>query len=263
MARICDSSGGKPPHSKRAKLQRTVSRLLRGFLLALVVLGVAAGLGRAWFLRDFAQRAEPSRVSAMHALGIVDPIESTRFQGAVDIDSGYAAHPMSTLMHVLPGAAYLAFGALQFSSSFRRRHLRWHRVAGRCLIIAAVAGSLSALVLGLVAPFAGNRERLVITLFGVWWLVATLAGYAAIRRGDRRAHRQWMIRGYSVALAISLIRVVLMVFSLFLMPYGYTTRAIFMLALWSGWIVSVIAAEAWIASTLDAAHHDARDVVAL
>ena len=70
--------------------------------------------------------------------------------------------------------------------------------------------------------------------------------FVAIRNGQVALHREWMIRAFSVLIGISTIRVVGIAFDLTLTPAGYGPRELFALSLWTGWIISLGAAELWI-----------------
>lgn len=71
----------------------------------------------------------------------------------------------------------------------------------------------------------------------------------AIRRGQVARHREWMIRAFAVALGISTVRVVGTVFDVALTPAGVPPPEVFVLSLWTGWTLTLAAAEAWIRYT--------------
>lgn len=58
-------------------------------------------------------------------------------------DSRFAGFPLALVVHILGAATYAVVGAFQFVPGIRRRHLMWHRRAGRALAVAGlmVAGS--------------------------------------------------------------------------------------------------------------------------
>ena len=58
-------------------------------------------------------------------------------------DDRFAGFPLALVVHIVGAAAYALVGVLQFVPRFRRRHLTWHRRAGRVLAVAGllVAGS--------------------------------------------------------------------------------------------------------------------------
>ena len=50
------------------------------------------------------------------------------------LDDIFARYPKLTLIHILPALLFLLLAPLQFSPTFRDRHLQWHRLNGRLLI---------------------------------------------------------------------------------------------------------------------------------
>ncbi len=58
-----------------------------------------------------------------------------------------------------------------------------------------------------------------------------------------------MIRAFAIAIGISTIRVVGGVLDIFLTPAGYGQQELFVLSFWSGWLLTLGAAELWIRYT--------------
>lgn len=161
-------------------------------------------------------------------------------------DRRYAAHPFLTMLHVLPGAVFLMLAPLQFSSRVRSRHIQFHRWSGRILVLTSFVVVLPALYFGLVMPYGGPGEARAIALFGGLFLVAVARAFVAIRRGNVVRHREWMIRAFAIALGISTVRVVMIVFDIALTPVGFRPPEVFVVSIWAGWAISLGAAELWI-----------------
>lgn len=115
----------------------------------------------------------------------------------------FFAMPLPMLLHIPSVILYSMLGALQFSPGFRRQNRRWHRVAGRVLLPAALLVAISGLWMTLAYPWpAGDgvgvyAERLVV---GVWMLLSIVAGTDAIRRRRYVEHGEWMIRAYAIGM---------------------------------------------------------------
>jgi hypothetical protein len=58
-----------------------------------------------------------------------------------------------------------------------------------------------------------------------------------------------MIRAFALLLAISTVRIVAAVLDLTMTPAGYGPRPMFVVALWTGWVTTLGAAEIWIRYT--------------
>jgi uncharacterized membrane protein len=217
-----------------------------------VVLGVAAAALRFVYHADLGMRMEPVRQRVLRAIGLADTDPARRQAEVAEFDRRYRENPSMTVLHVVPGAVYLAFGLLQFSATLRRRHPAVHRWSGRVLLATMLATSISAFYFAFLMPFGGAAETAAIALFGGIFVVASIRGWMAIRRRDAARHREWMIRAFAVAVAISVIRVIGAVLDIVLTPRGVAGRDMFVLSLWTGWIVTVIAAEGWIRLTRQA-----------
>ena len=119
-------------------------------------------------------------------------------------DARFTGFPAALVAHIVGALVYALVGAFQFVPRFRRRHLTWHRRAGRILAAAGLLVAGSALWLTLFyPPQPGTGDLLyVLRLVAASALVACLIlGVTSVRRHDVPAHRAWMIRAYAIALA--------------------------------------------------------------
>jgi uncharacterized membrane protein len=100
------------------------------------------------------------------------------------------------LPHGLGGLTALLIGPFQFSSRFRQRHLRIHRIMGR-FYLGAIAVSAP---MGMYLTSIHNSLIIrfyVLTLASAWLLTAGIA-FVCVRNGNIPLHRQWMARSYAV-----------------------------------------------------------------
>jgi hypothetical protein len=75
-------------------------------------------------------------------------------------------------------------------------------------------------------------------------------GFRHIRRREIALHREWMIRAFSIGLAVATIRPIIGFFFATSRFTGLTPYEFFGTAFWIGFVLHLIAAEAWIHSTL-------------
>ena len=143
----------------------------------------------------------------------------------------------------------LEFAPLQFSSRLRARYLTLHRWSGRILLPLLIATVLPGLFFGVLMPFGGVGEAVAIALFSPALLISIVVAFVAVRRGQIARHREWMIRVFAFAVAISTIRLAFGAIDAALTPSGYPPRDQFVLSVWTGWIVTLAAAEGWIRYT--------------
>jgi hypothetical protein len=108
---------------------------------------------------------------------------------------------------------FLLLGPLQFNQTLRQRHLQWHRRAGRVLLICGMMVGVSALVMSFGMPAIGGvNQAAATTLFALFFLFALGKVFRHILQRDVALHREWMIRAFSIGLAVATIRPIVAVF---------------------------------------------------
>jgi uncharacterized membrane protein len=166
------------------------------------------------------------------------------------LDDLFAHHPVLTLIHIVPGLLFMLLGPLQFSSTIRARHLRWHRWNGRVFIVYGFVIGISALIMSFGMPAIGGvNQAAATTLFGSYFLVALARAFWLIRRREVALHREWMIRAFSIGLAVATVRPIVGIFFATSRLSGLTPREFFGIAFWIGFTLHLMAAEAWIHAT--------------
>jgi uncharacterized membrane protein len=163
------------------------------------------------------------------------------------LDDLLAHYPILTLIHIVPGILFMILGPLQFSSTIRARHLRWHRFSGRVFVICGLVIGISALVMSFGMPaIGGANQAAATTLFGTFFLFALCKAFWHVRRHEIALHREWMIRAFAVGLAVATIRPIIGLFFATSRLSGLTPHEFFGIAFWIGFVLQLIAAEAWI-----------------
>jgi hypothetical protein len=163
------------------------------------------------------------------------------------LDDVFARHGVLTLVHIIPGLLFIVLGPLQFNSTFRKRHLQWHRRSGRILFVCGAVIGVSALVMSFAMPSIGGvNQATATTLFGLWFLFALGKALRHILRREIAPHREWMIRAFSIGLAVATIRPIIAIFFATSPLSGLTPREFFGAGFWIGFALHLIAAEVWI-----------------
>jgi uncharacterized membrane protein len=214
-------------------------------VLLLILLGVASALGRALSIAGIlTEELTLLQIEGMHLLR---PATVARNDAEVrSMESRLASQPALTAVHIGAGALFLVFGAVQFSSRIRGRHLAFHRWSGRVLVATSLAGTTASFYFGVLHPYGGISEVTSIALFGVLFMAFLLRAVYAIRRGDVGQHREWMIRAFSLGVGIAVIRVV----TGFLIVLSNAPGEVLLgRGFWIGWSLSLIAGELWIRHT--------------
>lgn len=121
---------------------------------------------------------------------------------------GFLRYPAIVGVHVVLGAVYLALAPFQFLGRIRVRYTGYHRRMGRVLIGLGLIVGATALFIGLVIPFSGWAERVVIGTFGSLFVFALSRGFVSIRAGRVAAHRAWMTRAFAIGLSVATMRLI-------------------------------------------------------
>jgi uncharacterized membrane protein len=159
-------------------------------------------------------------------------------------DEGFGRHPVITLIHILPGALFMILGPLQFIPRIRTRHPGFHRLSGRIYIAAAYIVGISALYMPFVlSPIGGLNEAAATTLFAIVFLFSLSKAWWYILHKQVALHREWMIRAFSIGLAVGTIRPIIGLFFAF---SGLPPQVFFGTAFWIGFTLQLLAAEIWI-----------------
>ena len=147
------------------------------------------------------------------------------------------------VVHIVSAAVFAVLGAFQFAAGFRRRRPGWHRAAGRVVVVSGLLAGLAGLWLALFYPRGPNVGALLTAfrlLFGAGMVAALVLGFAAIRRGDVRRHRAWLMRAYALGLGAGTQMFTGLVMSLLVTPPTELSRA---LQDGAGWAINLAVAE--------------------
>lgn len=158
-------------------------------------------------------------------------------------EARYVDNPITAYLHIVLGVAYLVGAPLQLSRRFRENHLRLHRRMGPFVLGAGLISGIFALLFGVPHAFGGAGQAAATVVFGVWFLAALFLAFAAIRRGDVRMHRQWMIRAFAIGVGVGSIRIWV---GLIEATEIMTSPASFVPAFWIGLGTHALMAELWL-----------------
>jgi len=104
----------------------------------------------------------------------------------------------------------------------------------------------SALWMGFIMPIGGPNESAAIAVFASLFLFALWKGLRHIRRREFAEHREWMIRGFAIGLAVSTVRPIVGIFFATNGLTHLTPHEFFGIAFWLGFTIQLIAAEVYI-----------------
>jgi uncharacterized membrane protein len=137
--------------------------------------------------------AIPSLAGAIRLVGLA------KGTGITPDDAHFYAMPLPVVLHILGALPFCILGAFQFAPGFRRRWPRWHRLAGRLLVLCGLTAGLSGLWMTQFYPLLQTGLLYSFRmLFGSAMVLSLVLGLVAILRRDIAKHRAWMMRGYAI-----------------------------------------------------------------
>ncbi len=158
-------------------------------------------------------------------------------------EASFAEKPFVTLLHVLPGLAFMVLGPFQFLPRLRAKYLAVHRWSGRICIGAGLVAGLTALVLAFRQAFGGPLETAATVLFAPFFLFALARAWLHVRRREVAAHREWMIRAFAIGLAVASMRPLA---GLAMVATGRPLQDVLGAVFWLAFLLHWLLAEAWI-----------------
>lgn len=185
------------------------------------------------------------------ALGIVPVLAGgvrvMQLAGGADVtaeNARFLAAPCPVVLHIACVVVYCLLGAFQFAPGLRRRHMGWHRWAGRWLLVPCGLGAaLTGLWMTQFYPnvaFDGHVLYAIRLVVGTAMAVCICLGVAAIRRRDIAQHQAWMMRGYALGLGAGTQVLTHLPWVFFPGIQGEASRTLFMAA---GWVINIAVAE--------------------
>jgi uncharacterized membrane protein len=188
-------------------------------------------------------------VAVRRAVALIKPgAFSASRNPAAQLDAHFAKRRAITLVHILPGILFMVLGPLQFIGSLRSRYPRFHRWSGRIFLSASAVIGITGLSMAAGETIGGVDEKSAIFLFGSFFLFALGKALWHAMRREFAAHREWMLRGFAVGLAVATIRPIMGVFFAAAILRGHAPQPgqFFGTAFWIGFTLQTIAAEMWI-----------------
>lgn len=188
-------------------------------------------------------------VAARRTTVLLNPgTPSARNNPAAAVDAHFADHRALTLAHVLPAMLFMVLGPLQFIRRLRFKYPQIHRWSGRVFLTASAVVGITGLTMAWGKTVGGIDEKAAIALFGTFFLIALAKAFWHALRREFVQHREWMIRGYAIGLAVATIRPIMGMFFTTSLLHGHTPdpKEFFGTAFWIGFTLQMMAAEVWI-----------------
>lgn len=131
------------------------------------------------------------------------------FENAVVYLFGYrnerfSGHEFWFVAHILGATCSLFLGPIQFWKSIRTKYIRYHRIAGKIYVFGTLIAALSAFRLALMFDCVACRFSLI--PLSILLFITTALAWYTIKQKNILAHKQFMVRSYTCALAFVFVR---------------------------------------------------------
>lgn len=157
--------------------------------------------------------------------------------------------PIPVVLHIFGASTFAILGAFQLTPGVRNRHLGWHRLAGRYLVVpAGLVTALTGLWMARFYPLPATDGSLLFVfrmIFGTAMLASIVLALVAVARHDIPHHGAWMIRAYAIGLGAGTQVFTNLPWVLVAGQPDQFTRALLMGA---GWMINLVVAE-WVIRT--------------
>lgn len=200
-----------------------------------------------------ARRADWPIPTALIALSIVPSLgglvrlfDLTRQTAVTPDNARFIATPIPVVIHILASLIFCIIGAFQFAPSFRQRHPKWHRIAGRWLmvagLIAAFSGVWMTIFYTIPQPLQGAILYIARLFFGVTMMVSIFLAWNTVRRKNIARHRIWIMRAYAIGQGAGTQVITILPYTVLLGQPNQFTRDVLMTV---AWIINLAVVE-WI-----------------
>ena len=159
----------------------------------------------------------------------------------------FARFPVLTMVHILVALCFILIGPFQVSGWLRKRYPNFQRKSARLFFICGFIMGTTALVMSFVMRSIGGVNQAAATIvFGTLFLFALIRTVRYERSGNGQLQREWLIRAYAIALAVTTVRLVVGVFFATSRLSGLKPDEFFGIAFWIGFVLHLVVAENWI-----------------
>jgi uncharacterized membrane protein len=148
--------------------------------------------------------------------------------------------------HVIIAGIILIIGIFQINNVGRLKWPKAHRLLGKIYVFGILFFSAPG---ALIMSFFINRGPFVLTSFvfqSIAWFICTYLAFYHIRKGNYSAHRNWMLRSYSLTLAAITLRFYVFISSWSFdlgQPLAYATIS------WLSWVPNLLVCELYLLKT--------------
>lgn len=152
--------------------------------------------------------------------------------------------PTPIVIHILTSLIFCLIGAFQFSKNFRQKNPKWHKIAGKWLMVAGIASAISGIWMTVFytipQPLQGNTLYFVRLIVGFGMIFSIILSWTSIVNRNIPAHQAWIMRAYALGQGAGTQVFVLLPPMLIFGQIDQLTRDILMT---TAWVINLILVE--------------------
>lgn len=151
-------------------------------------------------------------------------------------------YKLSFYIHIFAGMFCIIAALTQFSSSLLKKRKNIHIWMGKIYVfVVIVLGAPTGLYMSFFAK-GSFLERFLFMFMAIFWLYTTIKGLQSIKQKNVLAHKNWMIRSYSMAMTAVTFRI----YHLLFYYYGVDHLHNYEVSLWISVLGNMLIAEYFI-----------------
>ncbi|MES2543826.1 MAG: DUF2306 domain-containing protein [Bacteroidota bacterium] len=152
----------------------------------------------------------------------------------------YTHYKIAFFTHVYTSVFLMVFGAIQFSSYVKKKHIKLHRISGRLYVgVLLLLSGPSGLVMSYYAN-GGLISQISFVLLSVFWITFTFLSFYFILKRNIVNHQKFAIRSFALTLSAISLRLFKYLVVFFFQPLPMDAYRI---AAFSGWTFNLLVAE--------------------
>lgn len=145
--------------------------------------------------------------------------------------------------HVFSGMIVILLGPFQFLDVFRKKYMKFHRIAGKIYVYGILLFSAPTGIIMAFYAEGGFWSTVAFLIMGILWFVTTLMAVIKIKNRNLHEHKIWMMRSFALSFAAVTLRLLVPALSEVI---GYEKELIIVSTAWLSWLLNLFIAEGMI-----------------
>ena len=153
---------------------------------------------------------------------------------------------IAAYIHIVPSIGIILLSPLQFFPTIRQNHIIIHKIFGYSVIVFTNIAIIGIIMICIGYAEGGPPAELSGIVIGLYWVFSLWVGWRRIREKNIQAHREWMIRFFTLAYAIIIMRIFIVIF---ISIFNWTKNVAIGATLPTVWSITIILTEFYLYKT--------------